>query len=255
MKPSCGPKPTGRRQRLRGLVFRLAAVMIGLVPLVLAEGVFAVLDWGRPDFEEDPFVGFSAVHPLFVPSEDETRYEIPPSRRTFFRRDWFAAKKSADEFRIFCLGGSTVQGRPFAIETSFTTWLEINLQAADPRRRWQVVNCGGVSYASYRLVPILEEILNYRPDLIILYTGHNEFLEDRTYWHVKYLPKIVARPCELASQTRTFACCTADTCGCEVNPLGPRPKIAPCWAPRPTRYSNTAAGWISIIATTNGGAT
>ena len=85
----------------------------------------------------------------------------------------------------YCLGGSTVQGRPYAIETSFTTWLELNLRTADPRYQWEVVNCGGVSYASYRLVPILRELLAYEPDLFIICTGHNEFLEDRTYASVK----------------------------------------------------------------------
>ena len=44
-----------------------------------------------------------------------------------------------------------------------------------------MINCGGVSYASYRLGPILDEVLGYEPDLIMLYTGHNEFLEARTY--------------------------------------------------------------------------
>ena len=206
MKSARSAKPAGQSSLTlwRGLIFRLAAVMIGLARFLLAEATFAILDWGRPDYEQDPFVGFSAVHPLFVPSGDGTRYEIPPSRRTFFRRESFAAKKGTHEFRIFCLGGSTVQGRPFAIETSFTTWLEINLQAADPKRDWKVVNCGGVSHASYRLVPILKEVLGYRPDLIILYTGHNEFLEDRTYGHIKHLPPIVGRPCELVSRTRTY---------------------------------------------------
>ena len=44
-----------------------------------------------------------------------------------------------------------------------------------------MINCGGVSYASYRLVPILQECLGYQPDAFVLCTGHNEFLEDRTY--------------------------------------------------------------------------
>jgi lysophospholipase L1-like esterase len=192
------------RLRWRGLAFRLAAVMLGLAPLVLAETVFVILDLGRPTYGDDPFLGFSAVHPLFVLDDEGARYRIPPSRLDFFRPESFAAKKGADEFRIFCLGGSTVQGRPYSIETSFTTWLEMNLQAADPSRRWEVVNCGGVSYASYRLVPILEEVLGYQPDLIILYTGHNEFLEDRTYSHIKHLPRVVAWPCELVARTRTY---------------------------------------------------
>lgn len=189
---------------VRGLAFRAAAVMLGLAPFALAESALLILDWGRPTYGDDPFMGFSAVRPLFVPSDDGTRYEISPSRQSFFRPESFAIDKPTDEFRIFCLGGSTVQGRPYSIETSFTTWLQMDLQSAAPSRRWEVVNCGGVSYASYRLVPILKEVLGYEPDLIILYTGHNEFLEDRTYGHIKQLPRVVARPCELVAQTRTF---------------------------------------------------
>ena len=198
------PTPRLRVRRLRRLMFRVAAVLIGLLPFVVAEGVFTLLDWGQPDYTADPFIGFRNVRPLFVPSDDGARYEIPESRQAFFCPDSFAREKGPDEFRIFCLGGSTVQGRPFAIETSFTTWLELSLQAAEPTRTWDVVNCGGVSYASYRLVPILEEVLRHEPDLVILYTGHNEFLEDRTYSHIKRMPEVVAAPSSLLARTRTY---------------------------------------------------
>ena len=190
-------------RRVRGLVFRIAAILLGFSPFVLAEAILVALDWGRPDYSSDPFVGFHDVQPLFVPSEDGTRYEISPSRQGFFRPDSFSTRKPDNEYRIFCLGGSTVQGRPFGIETSFTTWLELALQAADATRKWEVVNCGGVSYASYRLVPVLDEVLGYRPDLIVVYTGHNEFLEDRTYRQIKRIPKILARPCGFLARTRT----------------------------------------------------
>lgn len=204
MKSANGRQTHRGRRWLRGLLFRLGAVMVGLAPFVVVEATLTLLDCGRPTYRDDPFVGFRAIHPLFVPSEDGARYEIAESRQAFFRPESFARPKPPDEFRIFCLGGSTVQGRPFAIETSFTTWLELTLQAAEPDRRWEVVNCGGISYASYRLVPILEEVLGYQPDLVILCTGHNEFLEDRTYTHIKRLPEVVARPCQWVLTTRTY---------------------------------------------------
>ena len=178
--------------------------MLGLMPFLVAEGLFTLLDWGQPSYGDDPFVGFRAVRPLFVVSEDGTRYEIAKSRQAYFRPESFARQKPSDEFRIFCLGGSTVQGRPFAVETSFTTWLELGLEAGEPERQWEVVNCGGISYASYRLVPILEEVLEYEPDLIVIYTGHNEFLEDRTYAQIKQMPEVVARPYEMLVKTRTY---------------------------------------------------
>ena len=188
----------------RAILIRFAAIACGLAPFLLAELFFTWVGWGRPDDHVDPFVGFRNTRPLFVLNEAGTDYEIPKGRQLCFRPESFSAKKSTDDFRIFCLGGSTVQGRPYAIETSFTTWLELSLQSADPPRQWEVVNCGGISYASYRLAPILEEILDYEPDLVILYTGHNEFLEDRTYRHIKQRSEITNKALETASRLRTF---------------------------------------------------
>jgi lysophospholipase L1-like esterase len=171
-------------------LFRVVAVGLGLSVFPLFEALCIALGWGQPNVYDDPFVGFSAVQPLFVRDDEGTRYRIPLSRRKFFAPESFPVDKSPGTFRIFVLGGSTVQGHPYSNETSFTTWLQLALSAADPDRQWEVVNCGGVSYASYRLVPILQECLNYEPDLFIVCTGHNEFLEDRTYAHVKRGPLV-----------------------------------------------------------------
>ncbi len=186
------------------LLFPLGAVLIGLLPLVVTEVVLRACQVGFVSDADDPYIGFDHIRPLFRLNPQTNRYEIGPERQTFFRPDGFPAEKPKNGFRIFCLGGSTVQGRPYAIETSFGTWLELNLQAADPSRQWDVVNCGGVSYASYRLAPILHEVLDYQPDLIILCTGHNEFLEDRTYGPIKQSPRWLSRTHGLLSQLHTY---------------------------------------------------
>ncbi|MBM4001442.1 MAG: SGNH/GDSL hydrolase family protein [Planctomycetes bacterium] len=165
----------------RAWCYRLLAVTLGLIPFVLVDCSLRLAGWGDADAGSDPFVGFHAIRPLFALDDDGRAFRIPPSRGPYFASDAFPAEKGKDAYRVFCLGGSTVQGHPYSIETSFTTWLEIALRAADPRRDWQVINCGGVSYATYRLAPILSEVLDYEPDLIVLYAGHNEFLEDRSY--------------------------------------------------------------------------
>lgn len=173
----------------RRAVFRGLAIVIGLGPLLGLELALRAGGWSPQDGSLDPYAGFSDVRPLFTLNQTGDRFEIAAARQPFFRPESFAAVKSSNEFRIFCLGGSTVQGNPYAIETSFTTWLELSLQAADPTRPWEVVNCGGISYASYRLAPILQEVLGYEPNLIVLYMGHNEFLEDRTYAHLRRIPR------------------------------------------------------------------
>ena len=191
----------------KGCLFRVGAVLLALTPLAVVEATLRTLDVGRLSEQQDPFVGFTAIHPLFVRNGTGDRFEISPSRLALFYPDSFAARKAKNEYRIFCLGGSTVQGSPYTIETSFTTWLELSLQAADPDRHWDVVNCGGLSYASYRLVPILQEVLTHEPDLIVLYTGHNEFLEDRTYAHVKRAPWWLANMHSRLSQLRLYNAC------------------------------------------------
>ncbi len=196
-------KPKAARTRWRALGFRLAAVAVGLMPLIFCELGLRALDLGHSTPTDDPFVGFSAINPLFELDPTRTRYQTATNRLVFFQRDSFSRAKSPREFRIFVLGGSTVQGRPFSIETAFSTWLELSLKAADPSRLWQVVNCGGISYASYRLAPIVDEVLRYKPDLVILCTGHNEFLEDRSYEAIKRLPDAVLWPLELLSKSRT----------------------------------------------------
>src|SRR5438034_5982195 len=121
------------------ILFRVGAIALGLMPLLVGELALRGLGLGKPQDTNDPFIGFSDIHPLFVLNEQTGRYEIPKSRQTHFQPESFSATKPADEFRIFVLGGSTVQGRPWSIETSFTTWLELNLNASDPTHRCEVV--------------------------------------------------------------------------------------------------------------------
>lgn len=168
------------RSRVRTLwLFRVGAVLLGLLPLAALEVACRVAGWGV--VPEPGLAEFEAVRPLFVLNDAGDRYEVASNRLGYFRPESFAATKGSSEKRIFVLGGSTVQGRPYAVETSFTTWLELSLNAADSGFDWDVINCGGVSYASYRLRPVLDEVVDYEPDLVVIMTGHNEFLEDREF--------------------------------------------------------------------------
>lgn len=165
---------------------RLMAMLLACLPVVLLElGLRGMDDSATQAIDYDPYVGLNQLRPLFVFNEDSDRWEIPPERYNFFRPESFSAKKPSGTRRVFVLGGSTVQGRPYATETAFSTWLRLWLESAESDFEYEVINCGGTSYASYRVAKILDEVLEYEPDAIVLYTGHNEFLEDRTYAHVR----------------------------------------------------------------------
>src|SRR5438067_2010259 len=167
----------------RKLLFRLVAILAGLLPLIVLEAGLRVARIGRPNRSADALSGFNRSFPLF--ERQGAVYRTARAREPFFCSQEFSVKKPRNGFRIFCLGGSTVHGHPYQSETAFPKWLELELGGSDRTRSYQAINCGGVSYASYRLAPIVKEVLAYQPDLILVMAGENEFLEDRTYQPLK----------------------------------------------------------------------
>ncbi|MEM1202092.1 MAG: tetratricopeptide repeat protein [Acidobacteriota bacterium] len=167
---------TTHRQKL--LLLGVALVSVGLM-LASVEGALALLGLGDDLRFVDPYVGFEASTPLFQ-LEDRV-WATRPEKLTWFNHQEFPEIKGADTTRIFVLGGSTVFGRPYDDRVSFPRWLQRFLDAADPDRRHEVINAGGVSWASYRVARLMAELGRHRPDVYIVMTGHNEFLEERTY--------------------------------------------------------------------------
>ncbi len=165
----------------RSLLLRLLALLLGLLPLLLMEWSLAVLGLPKQERPLDPYVDLHHLRPLFELNTAKKQYEIGSERLHLFQPSAFPEQKAPGTFRVFALGGSTTQGEPYCAETAFPMWLKLSLEAQQPERNFEVVNCGGLSYASYRVLAILREVLEYQPDLIVVYVGQNEFLEKRSY--------------------------------------------------------------------------
>lgn len=168
--------------------FRTAAITAAIVPFLALE--FGLQIFGVSDDQTRLKQGLLPAIPLFSLDEDTQRYRTSLPYQQFFSEVSFLPKgtqkhpksdTSHPEKLIFVLGGSTVQGRPFGPETAFPAWAEDFLNLSVESARVRVVNCGGVSFASDRLSRLVPELLTYEPDLIVIATGHNEFLEDHTY--------------------------------------------------------------------------
>lgn len=155
--------------------------------------------------EEDPYVGFSSYSPLFAEQSAGAVMSTRHAKLPWFNPQTFARAKPAGAYRIFCLGGSTTYGRPFEDPTSFCGWLRDLLPAADPSRHWEVINAGGISYASYRVAALVKELIAYEPDLLVVYSGHNEFLERRTYAKMLDTPALVRDLSTLTAHTRIYS--------------------------------------------------
>jgi tetratricopeptide (TPR) repeat protein len=193
------------RSRWRDLL--MASVAIGIF-FFLLEAALALLGVQPVTLREDPFVGFAGRAPLFVPQTDaagESYLVTSPAKLELFNEQRFPARKRPRTYRIFCLGGSTTFGRPYDDATSFAGWLRELLPVVDPGRRWEVINAGGVSYASYRVARVMRGLADLEPDLFVVYTGQNEFLEERTYPAMRQLPAPVKTVAAALSGTRTWA--------------------------------------------------
>lgn len=187
-------------------------VGLGLVVAVVFFGVVEGILWAAgvvPHHRrDDPYVGFAGYSPLFVErtAPDGRRvFVTAPGKMRWFNLQQFPARKIAGVTRIFCMGGSTTYGRPYGDRTSFCGWLRAFLPAVYPNRRWEVINAGGISYASYRVVRLMEALSRHDPDLFVVYTGHNEFLEERTYRRLLDTPEFVRDLASLASRLRLYS--------------------------------------------------
>ncbi len=130
----------------------------------------------------DPYESFVLHRPLF--ERDGDSWRTAPGRRRFFHDQTFAAAKPAGLTRFFVVGGSVAYGYglPAPREGSFVAGLARRLAGAGPAgRAVEAINVGGIGYASYRLVGVVEECLGHGPDFVVVMAGHNEFLEPRHY--------------------------------------------------------------------------
>jgi lysophospholipase L1-like esterase len=93
----------------------------------------------------------------------------------------FLAHKPAGTFRVFVVGGSSAAGFPYPPEYAFAAWVERELQARRPDLSVEVVNAAVAGYGTRRVLLVVRELGAYEPDLVIVYSGHNEWAERRYY--------------------------------------------------------------------------
>ncbi|MGB7323451.1 MAG: tetratricopeptide repeat protein [Rubripirellula sp.] len=182
-----------------------AATVVAFFAMI--EVGLAVLGLPKERVAEDPYVGFSSQIPLMKESIDDQGQVLmvtAPEKLRLFNPQSFAAKKPVGVKRIFCVGGSTTFGRPFDDATSYSGYLRKLLPETGTASQWEVINAGGVSYASYRVAAVMEELAQFEPDIFIVYSAHNEFLERRTYAGLIETPRLQIAIESTLRKTRTF---------------------------------------------------
>lgn len=87
--------------------------------------------------------------------------------------------KPSGVLRVFTVGGSVTEG--YGVQTTFTDDLATDLRAALPDRSVETYNGGRGGFGSHRVLAVVREALAHEPDLVLVVTGQNEFLEPVFY--------------------------------------------------------------------------
>jgi lysophospholipase L1-like esterase len=82
---------------------------------------------------------------------------------------------------VFLIGESTVAGFGLYPYSHIGGWMAIRLHELLPQQRFDIVNLGipGIDSAGLRYV--VDDALDYQPDALVIYAGHNEFLEPNLF--------------------------------------------------------------------------
>lgn len=172
------------------MLFRVLAATSPLILLGAAELVARLLS---PPEADDPYLHIRAPVSIFSEVEEGGRryYQVTHPEAYRAQGTRFPVVKPPGTLRVFCLGGSASAGWPHPAGQTYGAYLEEALRAAFPDRRVEVLNTSGHAFASYRVRLIFDDVIRFDPDLLIVYSGNNEFVERRSYAQASGLSRLV----------------------------------------------------------------
>jgi len=155
----------------------LRSITVGALLLLSFEVAARQFGWLDPTEREDPYLGFPGTSPLYrVERADDGSevYRRSPNKATY-REAEFPVAKSPREFRVFCVGGSSVRSDAFmAPDASFPHLLEIYLGGLLADRAPRVLNGGGGGAGSVQNLEVAREALDEGADLLVIYPEGGE---------------------------------------------------------------------------------
>jgi lysophospholipase L1-like esterase len=141
----------------------------------LCETAFRINEIYNPPLTIDFDGGFSKESRVFVTDPKDPSKMVTQKRKVgTFADQRFSRQKPAGTFRIVALGESSIYRLAYELRELTDILSEVDNQT---HQKIEIINAGGQSYGSQRLVIVAKEMLDYEPDLLMVYMGHNEFEE------------------------------------------------------------------------------
>ena len=157
----------------RRLIFKTIAILLPFISLFLLEISLRV------------FTMAMTWNLLWKPRIVRTIMVLnPAASKRYFINESFAPSGNSEllkrirtipPYRIFVLGESTTIGYPFFHNGSFHRWLQYRLMRLSRTVSSKIINLSLTAVNSYTVLGFARELIRYKPDAVLIYTGHNEF--------------------------------------------------------------------------------
>jgi lysophospholipase L1-like esterase len=155
------------------------------------EFVGRVIEGRFPTRNIDYGLGFYLDSRIFAPI-DAQRVRVRKQKSEWFEDQTVSREPEPGVPRILLIGGSSVNSL-YDIHDYLS---EVFANAAGVPRV-DVINMGGDSYGTVRLVQVLAQGLEFKPDLVVVYSGHNEIQDlqqhEEALRHSNELHRFLAR--------------------------------------------------------------
>ena len=160
-------------QKKKKTPFYFYIILIGLPILffVLLEIGLRLFDYGFNNQQWDT----AAEGKLMLNQDIAKRYFYETKTIPMSNQDVFDIEKKPNAFRVFILGESSAAGYPFSPLGSFSRYIRDRLELSYPNSIIEVVNISLTAVNSYTIRDLFPGVLEQKPDLILIYTGHNEY--------------------------------------------------------------------------------
>ena len=144
------------------------------LPVVLRPNLDIVLDWSH---------GY-----LYPP------FRLQTNSQHFLNDREFKYDKSENVFRILMLGDSIFMGLGVENKELFSKNLEDLLNVRSRGKHVEVINFSGVAWGTIQFLTFLQtEGYKYKPDLVVISQGENDFRVEYNKWRIQVLSATVSK--------------------------------------------------------------
>ena len=151
--------------------FFAVLILLPIIFLIGIEILLKIIDYG---YNLDQWVDAGQEKYIINPNIGR-RYFTSGDFNPNTVEDVFDQHKKTNAFRVFVLGGSSAEGYPYNPLGSFSRYIRRRLELVYPNSTIEIVNISMTAVNSYTVLDLLPGVLDQKPDLLLIYAGHNEY--------------------------------------------------------------------------------